>query len=203
MAIGAVLSPGPVTVAVVTQSPRVGWATGPLISLGHALMELLMAMFIVLGISTLLASSGMQTAIALLGGVLLMWMGGGYLLAAIKRKYRLPTAQEHSRVMNRWQIFSLGMLTTISSPFWYAWWITVAATYMLQAKSLGLMPVAAFYLGHISVDFIWNTLLATMIGGGRKLLTNKTYNLIMGACGIFLVYLGVQFLIMGIKGMAG
>ena len=38
MAIGAVLSPGPVTTAIISQTPRLGWVTGPLVSIGHALL---------------------------------------------------------------------------------------------------------------------------------------------------------------------
>jgi threonine/homoserine/homoserine lactone efflux protein len=29
-----VLSPGPVTTALISQSPRLGWITGPLVSIG-------------------------------------------------------------------------------------------------------------------------------------------------------------------------
>lgn len=199
MAIGAVLSPGPVTTAIISQSPRTGWLTGPLVSLGHAVLELLMALLITLGLSALLSQPLPQAVIALLGGLLLLWMGGGFLVNAAKRKYRLPQADQDLKALNRWQIFSIGMLTTISNPFWYAWWMTVAATYILQAKGMGFLPVMAFYLGHISVDFIWNTFLSTVIGSGRRVLTNSIYNFIMGACGLFLAYLGIQFLIFGTK----
>ena len=197
LAIGAVLSPGPVTTAILSQSPRTGWTTGLLVSLGHALLELLMALLIAVGLSTLLSQPLPQTLIAVCGGALLLWMGGGFVRQALARQYRLPDADQDTLSMNRAQIFNLGMLTTISNPFWYAWWMTVAATYILQAKAVGVMPVAAFYLGHVSADLIWNTLLSTLISGGRRVLTDATYNLIMGACGLFLVYLGMQFILFG------
>jgi len=203
LAIGAVISPGPVAAAIITQSPRMGWVTGPLVSLGHALLELFMVMFILLGMSALFNSSSIQIAIALLGGALLMWMGGGYLLGAIKNKYCLLKPQEQFQTLSRRQIFFLGILTTISSPFWYAWWITIAATYLLQTMALGFMPAVAFYFGHISVDFVWNTLLSTVIGRRSKLLNDKVYNFIMGVCGLFLGYLGIQFFILGIRGLVG
>ena len=199
MAIGAVLSPGPVTTAIISQSPRTGWSTGPLVSLGHATLELFMALLITLGLSVLLSQPLPQIIIALLGGILLFWMGGGFLFTAWKKEYALPRADAQMQSLNRIQIFNMGMLTTISNPFWYAWWMTVAATYILQAKALGFFPVVAFYLGHVSVDFIWNTFLSTVIGSGRRILTDGVYNFIMGACGLFLVYLGVQFFIFGIS----
>ena len=90
MAIGAVLSPGPVTTAIISQSPRLGWVTGPLVSIGHAVIELLMVVLITLGLSSILGAPLAQTIIALLGGLLLLWMGGGMLLDAVKGKTRLP-----------------------------------------------------------------------------------------------------------------
>ncbi|NMB62973.1 MAG: LysE family transporter [Chloroflexi bacterium] len=203
MAIGAVLSPGPVTTALISQSPRLGWITGPLVSLGHALTELVMAGMIVFGLAPFLSQPTLQTTIALLGGVLLLWMGGGFILRGIKGKYSLPTEEEKqtTQPMSRTQVLSMGVLTTISNPFWYAWWITVAAVYLLDAKTLGMLPVIAFYLGHVSVDFLWNSLLSTIVSGGGKLFSNRVYNILMAICGSYLLYLGVQFLMVGIQGI--
>ena len=205
MAIGAVLSPGPVTTALISQSPRLGWITGPLVSTGHAVTELLMAGLITFGFSTFLSQPSLQTAIALLGGVLLLWMGAGFVLRGVKGKYHLPTEEEKEDVgpMSRGQALTMGVLTTISNPFWYAWWITVASVYLLEAKGMGILPVVAFYLGHVSVDYLWNTLLSTVIGSGGKLFSNRVYNILMAVCGSYLVYLGVQFLLVGIKSIQG
>lgn len=205
MAVGAVLSPGPVTTALISQSPRLGWITGPLVSIGHALTELVMAAMILFGLSSFLSQPALQTGIALLGGVLLLWMGAGFALRGLRGKYHLPTQQEKetTQQMTRGQVLGMGVLTTISNPFWYAWWITVAAVYLLEAKSMGMLPVLAFYLGHISVDFIWNTLLSTVVGSGGKLFSNRVYNILMAVCGSYLLYLGVQFLMTGIQDMHG
>ena len=90
------------------------------------------------------------------------------------------------------------MLTTVTNPFWYAWWVTVAAGYLAQAQVLGSGAVAAFYLGHISADYSWNTALSTIVGSGRRWITESVYRVIIGLCGVFLVYFGVVFLIRGI-----
>lgn len=197
LAIGAVLSPGPLTTAILSQSPRTGWATGPLISVVHALLELGMVLLIALGLSELLSQPGPQVAVALLGGLLLLWMGGGFVLQAIKKKYTMPQADQEIGALDRAQIIRLGIFSTISNPFWYALWMTVAAAYILQAKAIGMMPVMAFFFGHVSADFLWNTTLSTVIAGGRRVLTDAVYNIIMGACGLFLVFLGAQFFLYG------
>jgi len=88
---GAVVSPGPVSTAIVSQSASRGWLVGPLISAGHALLELVAVVLIVLGLSTALANPAIQTGVSLVGGLLLLWMGGGLLLGAWRGRLRLPT----------------------------------------------------------------------------------------------------------------
>src|SRR5512146_1298972 len=110
---GAVVSPGPVSTAIESQSPSRGWLVGPLISAGHALLELAAVLLIVFGLSATLAHPAIQTGVALLGGVLLLWMGGGMLLGALRGKIHLPGKEQGARQMSRWQIVGLGALTTI------------------------------------------------------------------------------------------
>lgn len=202
MAIGAVLSPGPVTTAIISQSPRLGWITGPLVSIGHALLELLMVVLITLGLSGILGAPAAQAAIAVMGGLLLLWMGGGMFIGAFRGRMRLPEKGSVDEKIGYSRMLSLGILTSLSSPFWYAWWMTAAAVYLLQAKAVGWLLVAGFYLGHVSADFAWNTILSTAVGGGKKLMTNRMYAVLIGICSLYLVYLAVTFLISGFNGIA-
>ena len=66
-AIGAVISPGPVSAAIVSQAPRRSWLAG------HSVLELGIVLLIAFGLSAWLARPWIQTAIALLGG--LRWPG--------------------------------------------------------------------------------------------------------------------------------
>jgi threonine/homoserine/homoserine lactone efflux protein len=107
---------------------------------------------------------------------------------------RLPKADQGLPARSAASLFSLGMLTTISNPFWYTWWVTVAAGYLSQAQAIGTGAVAAFYLGHISADFAWNTFLATATGAGRRLLTQRMYALLIVLTGGFMIFLGLVFI---------
>ena len=202
MAIGAVLSPGPVTTAIISQSPRLGWVTGPLVSVGHALLELLMVLLITIGLSGILGAPIAQTIIAIMGGLLLLWMGGGMFIGALRGRMRLPEKGSADEKIGYSRMLSMGVLASLSNPFWYAWWMTAAAVYILQAKAAGWVPVAGFYLGHVSADFAWNTILSTVVGRGKKLMTNRIYAVLIGICSLFLVYLAVKFLIAGFNGIA-
>jgi threonine/homoserine/homoserine lactone efflux protein len=190
---GAVVTPGPVSTAIVSQAPRRGWLVGPLLAAGHTFLELIMVVLIALGLSTVLAHRGAQISIAVLGGLLMLWMGGIMLWSVWKGKAKLPSSEENAPKMNNWQLLGLGMLATISNPFWYAWWVTVAAGYLAQAEAL-VGGIAAFYIGHIMADFAWNTTLSTIIGSGKRWITDRVYQIIILLSGAFFIYLGTEFL---------
>jgi threonine/homoserine/homoserine lactone efflux protein len=86
------------------------------------------------------------------------------------------------------------MATTLTNPFWYLWWVGVGGGYVLMTQEQGLVSLAAFYLGHISADFAWDTLLASLVGSGRHWFNDRLYQMILTACGLFLCYTGVRFL---------
>lgn len=192
--LGAVVSPGPVSTAIVSQAPKKGWMAGPWIATGHSLMELLMVGLIGVGLTTILAHPAARLLIAFAGGVVLSWMGLQMLYQVVQSQIHLPTTQQTGMTLRSRQFVGLGVLTTVSNPFWYTWWVTVAAGYLAQAQSTGLAPIIAFYLGHISADYTWDTLLATAITSGRRWMNDRVYRSIFSLCGIFFLYLGGTFL---------
>jgi threonine/homoserine/homoserine lactone efflux protein len=198
IAIGAVVSPGPVSTAIVSQSPRRGWLTGPLVAIGHTSLELIMVILLTLGLGVGLANPTVQTVIALLGGILLAWMGLSLIRNTWQGRIKLPNKEDGFATMNSKQLVGLGMLATVSNPFWYAWWVTVAAGYLYQAKQISLVFVLAFYLGHITVDYTWDTILSTIIGKGSRWMTDKVYRYLIYACGAFFLYLAWVFVSQGI-----
>src|SRR3970040_501966 len=82
--IGAVVSPGPVSASIVSESPRRGWLVGPLVATGHSFTELVLIVLIGLGLTAGIARPEIRTAISLIGGALLLWMGLSYLWAVYK-----------------------------------------------------------------------------------------------------------------------
>lgn len=191
---GAVVSPGPVSAAIVTESPRLGWRVGPLVASGHTFLELLIVVLISLGLSAGMATPVFRTIIAVCGGAVLIWIGANYVIGAWKGTIRLPHADGDAPSRSLLSLILLGMLTTLSNPFWYTWWVTVAAGYLAQAQAISAAAIAAFYLGHISADFAWDTLLAVTTSAGRRWLTDQRYRILILLTGGFMLYLGVWFL---------
>ena len=194
----AVVSPGPVSTAIVSEAARRGFFVGPLIATGHSFLEFFMVGALALGLAAGLNQPGIQAGIGLLGGALLIWMGGGMVLGVIQRQINLPQAQAGGPVLGSpWRMVGLGVATTLANPFWYAWWVAVAVNYLLQSQEYGWAGVAAFYLGHISADYAWDSVLSGVVAGGRRWLNNSVYRAIILACGLYLIYLGAQFALSG------
>ena len=203
MTFGAVISPGPVTAAILSESPRQGWQVGPLVASGHSMLELLMVVLISLGITAGMAGPIPRLIIGSLGGLTLIGIGLSYVLAAIRGSIRLPDPQQRPAVGSYSKLAALGVATTLSNPFWYVWWVTVAAGYLVQAQAFGLLTVAAFYVGHISADFAWDTFLSATASAGRRALSDRSYRALILLTGGFMVYLGGLFLAAALQHLGG
>jgi threonine/homoserine/homoserine lactone efflux protein len=191
---GAVVSPGPVTAAILSEAPRGGWRVGPLVASGHTFLELLMVILISVGLTSGMATPVVRNVIAVGGGLVLLWIGTSYIFSTWKGKIYLPEAESRQSKRSPRALVTLGIITTISNPFWYTWWVTVAAGYLTQALALGNAALGAFYLGHILADFAWDTTLAAASSASRRWLTDTRYRLLILLTGGFMVYLGVLFL---------
>jgi len=191
---GAVVTPGPVTTAIVSESARRGFIVGPLVATGHSLLELIMVGLLAMGLSAGLNTPTITTLIAVVGGALLLWMGSQMAWGAIKGRIQLPRSGLEVQPLNNRQLVGLGVGATLVNPFWYAWWVTVAATYIVTAQTLGWVGVLTFYLGHISADYLWDSALSGIVGGGRRWITDTRYRWLIAACGAYLVYLGGVFI---------
>ena len=196
--IAAVVSPGPVSTAIVSQAPRRGWQVGPLVATGHSMMELIIISLVGFGLATIMSQPSIQIGISLLGGVLLIWMGGSMVVSAGRGQARIPGVAANVEALTSRQLIRLGILTTLSNPFWYAWWVTAVPGYLNQLGAVTPLGIGAFYFGHISADYAWDTFLSGVLSSGRRWITNRVYQWLIGLCGLYLAYVGVGFLIQGV-----
>ena len=94
-----------------------------------------------------------------------------------------------------------GVLLSLLNPYWSIWWATVGLLYITQALQGGTGVVAAFYSGHILADLAWYSLVAALLAGGRRFVSRKVYAGVLLVCSLFLVGLGVYFILMLILNM--
>lgn len=69
------MMPGPLLTVTIGETLRRGFVAGPLIVLGHAILEILLVVLLVLGVAQFLALPQVHTFIALVGGAFLVYMG--------------------------------------------------------------------------------------------------------------------------------
>ena len=87
------------------------------------------------------------------------------------------------------------MLVSISNPYWWIWWLSIGAAFMVKSVKFDMAGISSFFFGHISADFIWYIFIGILISTGRRFFNMKVYSGILIACSLFLFYLGVKFIV--------
>jgi threonine/homoserine/homoserine lactone efflux protein len=88
-------------------------------------------------------------------------------------------------------------VTSFSNPYWFLWWSTVGASYIVVSLRLGTAGAAAFYGGHIMSDLSWNSLLSLLMASGRRWLPASAVRAFLAATGVFMMGLGAYFVLAG------
>lgn len=197
LALSGVLTPGPLLTVTINESLRRGFITGPLLVLGHGLLELALIIAIVNGLATFLKKDPVMGIVATMGGVILFWMGWEMIKQAKRTHFSLKE-QSIKGVKTLHPILS-GILVSLSNPYWTIWWATIGLGYMMTAMEYGLMGLVVFFVGHISADFLWFSLISYGVSTGRKVFSEKLYQRIVEGCGLFLLLFGVWFLVVGLR----
>jgi threonine/homoserine/homoserine lactone efflux protein len=197
------MMPGPVTTLVVTETARRGFIAGPLITIGHVLLELAMVIALFFGLGDLLKQNAVAGTIGLLGGLFLLWMGFSIVRNAWQGKVSLKLVQSAPSATTSGNPIAAGMLATISNPYWLLWWATVGAAYLITFRAFGLAGVIAFYIGHTLADWVWNNVVAFVVATGRRAMSDRIYRGILIVCGAFLIVLSFYFVSSGIGFLRG
>ena len=191
VAFSGAMMPGPVLTATIAETLKLGFRAGPLIVLGHALLEVVVVAAIVLGGAAWLTRDSVAAALGLAGGIVLVVMGLHMALTARAAEPPARTGAASRRPLHAPVV--AGVLTTLSNPYWYLWWATVGLNFLTLALPLGAAGLAAFYLGHIASDLAWYALVAAAVASGRRLAPPSVFRGLLLACGLALVGLGAWF----------
>lgn len=186
---GAVM-PGPVLAVTITHAARQGFKAGPLVTLGHALLEGVLLLALVAGLGPILTKPTISGVIAGVGAVILLWMGAGMLrsLPGLRLDLQTGAATAAGPVRD-------GVLLSLANPYWVIWWATVGLSLiaMAMASGLGWWGLLLFWLGHISSDLAWYSLVSAVVSKGRRFISDKVYRVVVGVCAVFLVGMAAYF----------
>ncbi|NLJ75932.1 MAG: LysE family transporter [Peptococcaceae bacterium] len=214
---GAIM-PGPLLTVTIAETTRRGLWAGPLIVVGHGILELALILALVGGLSVFLTAGFISQAIAILGGAFLLYMGIGMVCDAIKGRItfqmndplldeakardenaniKSDRAGQRNMLKNMHPVL-MGILVSISNPYWILWWVTVGLGYITISMEKGTLGLTSFFTGHILADLAWYSLISAVVVGGMRFLNAKIYSGVIAVCGVFLFALGGYFLHYGI-----
>jgi threonine/homoserine/homoserine lactone efflux protein len=201
IALSGALMPGPLLTATISESSRRGFIMGPLLIVGHGILEFGLVIALLLGLAPFLQQPAVFVATALYGAAILLWMAFGMLrsLPELRLSWDGEQKPRNHPVVS-------GILMSVANPYWIIWWATIGLGYILYSWRFGLWGIAFFFAGHILADLIWYSVVAAAVAGGRRFLTDRIYQGLIAGCAVFLVLFAGYFAYAGFQkwpGIAG
>ena len=190
---GAVV-PGPVLSATISESMKRNFWAGPMIVLGHGLLEIGLIALLVVGFANFINNTIFLGIIGMLGGFYLLWMS-----FCMMKDIKCVTMEFH-REHDVWGgLVSAGILMSLSNPYWIIWWATIGLGYVVISMKFGLIGISIFFLGHILADLSWYSMVSFLVSRGKSSLSDRSYRGIIGACASMLIFFGITFSVWGIR----
>lgn len=194
IALSGALMPGPVLTVTISESSRRGFWAGPLIIVGHGILELALVILLLIGLGPYLKKDIVFGIVGLCGALILMWMAFGMFRSMPSLKLNPEPGAEEGR-----NLILAGILMSLANPYWTIWWATIGLGYIVFAMKFGAVGVIAFFAGHLSADFAWYSIVSLTISKGRSFLSERLYRGVIAICASALVVFSVWFGFMGIQ----
>jgi len=186
--------PGPLLTVTVSESTTRGAIAGPLMILGHGILEVTLIVALLLGLAPFLQRSDVFIFVSLVGGSILLSMA--FLMFKSLPDLRLELAVNDKKQRN---LVFAGILFSLANPYWIIWWASIGLGYILHSVKFGVIGVAAFFVGHILADLAWYSLISFGVAKGRRFFSDTFYRRLIGCCASFLVIFSCYFFYSGIE----
>jgi threonine/homoserine/homoserine lactone efflux protein len=196
IAYSGAMMPGPMLTVVVTETPRQGAKAGPLVVLGHAILELVLLVGLVIGLGPLLEDETVQAVLQIAGGCMLVATGVSIVVAVARHTVSIDW--EGSESGGRGRAVLMGIVSSLSNPYWTIWWATIGLGLLTKAYVMGVAGLVVFYVGHIMGDLTWYSLISGALAAGKRFITLGVYRVMLLVASVFLFFLAAWFLVSGI-----
>lgn len=187
------MMPGPMLGVTIDGSIKKGFFAGPLVVIGHAVLELLLVVVMVLGLKDFFTNPIVSGLIGLIGGGFLGWMGIDMVRSAVKKTVSIES-QSTSNAAGK-NLSLKGALVSATNPYFILWWATTGIGFIRQSYAVGFLGILLFFVGHILSDFTWYSVVSLAFSKGRKILSDRVYRWIIIFLGSFLSAFSVYFII--------
>ncbi|HJW65202.1 MAG TPA: LysE family transporter [Candidatus Bathyarchaeia archaeon] len=184
ISMSGVLLPGPLFAVTIEKASKRKTA-GALIALGHGVIEFPLMFLIFFVLSQFVVPDSVRSAIGLVGGALMIYMGA----QAFRNRNKEEKAQANSK---RGSLFA-GIWTTAANAGFILWWLTVGTALILNAQLFGLLGFSVFAGVHWLCDFVWYTIIAFAIFKSRRFWTKRVHEGISLFCVVVFVGFGAYF----------
>jgi threonine/homoserine/homoserine lactone efflux protein len=210
LSLSGALMPGPLLTYTIVRTLRTeerGWLTGARVIAGHAALECALLFGLVLGVVGFLRAPVAAKIIGVGGAVLLLYMGIGLIRETLRGKgidltagSPRPPGETARRVSlaARMNPVVAGALVSMGNPYWWIWWITVGAAFLLRFDiTLARWPaLIAFFLGHELGDLGWYSVVSILLHLGRRNIPRGLTVGILSLCAVAIIgfgaYLGIS-----------
>ena len=186
ISLSGVLAPGPLLAATISKGYDDEKA-GLKLATGHLVIEGPLIALIFLGVGTVLKDDAVLTAIGVIGGAFLLYMGIDMI--------RTKDVDLDGGVVKGTAPLTIGALTTAANPYFFLWWATVGATLITDAVGFGLIMLPLFALVHLSVDYGFLHFVSFSVFRSKELWSKERHRMIFVISGLIMVVFGTYFLL--------
>ncbi len=186
ISLSGVMAPGPVTAAAIGMGTRSRYA-GPLIAVGHGVVEFPLMILIVLGADRILKLPTAQIVIGLAGGAFLLIM-------AIQMLKSLRSTEKQQVTVTKSAPVLAGIILSAGNPYFLLWWATVGLTLVTTATGIGIWAFAVFAIVHWLCDLVWLSALSWASFKGSVLLGPRGMRIVLMICSAALFVFGLFFI---------
>jgi threonine/homoserine/homoserine lactone efflux protein len=168
---------------------------------GHALLEMLLLLLLVLGLRTVIARPRVRGAIGLVGGAALLYMGADMARASFGMTLKLEGA---AQVAYSWpKLLLAGAAVCAANPYFTGWWSTIGLGQLAHMAPRTFSEYLAFYLGHEGADYAWYSIVAILLVTGGHWIDDGLYQVLILGCACVLILLAAWFLWTGVRLIRG
>ncbi|HHV55838.1 MAG TPA: LysE family transporter [Firmicutes bacterium] len=217
ISLSGAMAPGPLLTVAIAAAPRHGWRAGLRVAFGHGVVEAVLVLAVACGFHHFLARPPVSSAIGIVGGAFLVFLGLSQWRTLPGMGELLPAAEPAPGATGGKMIRSIrypflgGVLATLANPYWVIWWATVGSTLMARtvgtlaragmpgADIPGLAWLATFFTAHVLADFACLTAAAGVAAAGGRWLGGSVYRWMLGGTAVALVIFGLVFLHSGVR----
>jgi len=204
ISLSGVLSPGPMTAAVIQQGRRSG-LTGMYVAFGHGVIEMPLIVLIFFGAGSLFQLEWIRILIGMAGGIYLLFMAKDLLISKENKpscskggmgKFSNEDITKKKRISSS---FYSGIFLSIGNPSFLLWWGTIGVGLVMSASKFGVIGLILFALFHWLCDLLWYSFLSLASFKGIKMFGVGFYKKVSIVCGLAMFFYGGVFILSSLK----